>query len=123
MGYFIGSLAVYSFTLVGDTSLCVYSSSVWVIIPIVLFLLICKRVRKYFITAYREVVRLEAVSRSPIVSFFTESLNGLTSIRAYGHQQRMLKVSSWKGGDIPHSFFNISNTAIISMRIARASSR
>ena len=36
----------------------------------------------------REVVRLESISKSPIVSFFSESVNGLTSIRAYQEQAK-----------------------------------
>jgi len=34
--------------------------------------------------ANREVVRLENISKSPIVSFFTESLDGLVTIRSSG---------------------------------------
>lgn len=82
IGYTIGSFMVYVFSTIGDTSLCVYSSSIYVLIPIFLFLFICKVMRSYYMNAQREVIRLEAVSRSPIISFFTESLSGLPTIRA-----------------------------------------
>jgi ATP-binding cassette subfamily C (CFTR/MRP) protein 1 len=43
------------------------------------------RVRHYLATS-RELQRLNAVSRSPIISWFSESLNGLSTIRAFNHQ-------------------------------------
>ena len=36
--------------------------------------------------------RIESISKSPIVSFFSESLVGLTSIRAYREQKRFSHV-------------------------------
>lgn len=33
--------------------------------------------------ANREIVRLKIITRSPIVAFFTESMQGLPSIRSY----------------------------------------
>jgi len=36
-------------------------------------------------------VRLERVSKSPVISFFTETLHGLSQIRAFGHQKRFLR--------------------------------
>ena len=43
--------------------------------------------------AQREIIRLETVSRSPIISFFAESLSGLSSIRAFNQQTRFLEVN------------------------------
>lgn len=40
----------------------------------------------YYLTTSRELQRLNAVSRSPIVSWFSESLNGLSTIRAFNQQ-------------------------------------
>lgn len=34
--------------------------------------------------ANRELYRLESISKSPILSFFSETVNGLSLIRAYG---------------------------------------
>lgn len=43
---------------------------------------------KYYLATSRELKRLDAVSKSPIFSWFSESLNGLSTIRAFGSQQR-----------------------------------
>ncbi|KAI0675473.1 metal resistance protein YCF1 [Trametes maxima] len=45
------------------------------------------RVMVYYLATSRELKRLDAVSRSPIFAWFSESLNGLSTIRAFGQQQ------------------------------------
>ncbi|KAI0352362.1 metal resistance protein YCF1 [Trametes cingulata] len=44
------------------------------------------RVMIYYLATSRELKRLDAVSRSPIFAWFSESLNGLSTIRAFGQQ-------------------------------------
>ncbi|THU99163.1 multidrug resistance-associated ABC transporter [Dendrothele bispora CBS 962.96] len=44
------------------------------------------RVMKYYLATSRELKRLDAVSRSPIFAWFSESLAGLSTIRAFGQQ-------------------------------------
>jgi ABC-type multidrug transport system fused ATPase/permease subunit len=41
---------------------------------------------RYYLATSRELKRLDAVSRSPIFAWFTESLAGLSTIRAFQHQ-------------------------------------
>ncbi|TFY83303.1 hypothetical protein EWM64_g713 [Hericium alpestre] len=41
-------------------------------------------VMKYYLATSRELKRLDAVSRSPIFAWFSESLNGISTIRAFG---------------------------------------
>lgn len=41
---------------------------------------------RYYLSTSRELKRMDAVSRSPIFAWFTESLNGLSTIRAFGQQ-------------------------------------
>ncbi|KAF5351595.1 hypothetical protein D9758_007166 [Tetrapyrgos nigripes] len=53
------------------------------IIPLGWFYL---RVMKYYLATSRELKRLDAVSRSPIFAWFSESLAGLSTIRAFGQQ-------------------------------------
>ncbi|KAI9440473.1 P-loop containing nucleoside triphosphate hydrolase protein [Lactarius indigo] len=44
------------------------------------------RFMTYYLATSRELQRLNAVSRSPILSWFSESLSGLSTIRAFGQQ-------------------------------------
>lgn len=80
------------FSLFGDTILCVYASSYVVLLPIAIYMVSCKLISDYYMTAQREVVRLETVSRSPIISYYAESLSGLSTIRAFNRQEHFLKV-------------------------------
>lgn len=45
----------------------------------------------FYVSNSRQLRRLESVSRSPIYSHFSETVTGLSVIRAFGHQQRFLK--------------------------------
>ncbi|EJD44880.1 metal resistance protein ycf1 [Auricularia subglabra TFB-10046 SS5] len=44
------------------------------------------KVMTYYLATSRELKRLDAVSRSPIFAWFSESLGGLSTIRAFGQQ-------------------------------------
>lgn len=71
------------FNFLGDIAFCVYSTSFYVIFPIIIFLIGCFKLQRNYMKVNRELIRLESISRSPIVSFFSETLNGLSTIRAY----------------------------------------
>jgi ABC-type multidrug transport system fused ATPase/permease subunit len=81
--YAFGWMLVKVFGLTGNLIICVYASTPYVLIPIVVFLVICYRAQCYYMKTKRECVRLESVSNSPIVSGFTESIVALPTIRAY----------------------------------------
>ncbi|XP_033637853.1 ATP-binding cassette sub-family C member 9-like [Asterias rubens] len=55
-----------------------------IILPLLVFYYM---IQKIFITASRELQRLDSISKSPIFSFFSETLGGLSTIRAYRKQQ------------------------------------
>jgi hypothetical protein len=44
------------------------------------------RLISYYLSTSRELQRLDAVSKLPIFAWFSESLLGLSTIRAYGQQ-------------------------------------
>ena len=48
------------------------------------------RVQAYFRASYREIKRLDSISGSPIYSHFSETLAGLVTLRAFGHQARFV---------------------------------
>ncbi|CUM68582.1 uncharacterized protein PRCAT00006309001 [Priceomyces carsonii] len=52
--------------------------------------------QQYYLKTSRELKRLESVSRSPIYANFQESLNGVTTIRAYGQEHRFKALNESK---------------------------
>ncbi|KAJ6591736.1 P-loop containing nucleoside triphosphate hydrolase protein [Mycena vulgaris] len=60
------------------------------IIPLGWFYL---RVMKYYLSTSRELKRLDAVSRSPIFAWFSESLAGVSTIRSFNQQRVFIKAN------------------------------
>ncbi|ELK35658.1 Canalicular multispecific organic anion transporter 1 [Myotis davidii] len=50
-------------------------------------------VQIFYVATSRQLRRLDSVTRSPLYSFFSETVSGLPVIRAFQHQQRFLKHS------------------------------
>ena len=50
---------------------------------------VCRQ-RAYARTA-RQLKRFDSIKRSPLFNFFSETLSGVTSIRAYGCQERFVR--------------------------------
>nr|XP_046256958.1 canalicular multispecific organic anion transporter 1 isoform X2 [Scatophagus argus] len=61
------------------------------IIIIIPLALIYYFVQRFYVATSRQLRRLDSVSRSPIYSHFSETVSGLSVIRAYGHQDRFLR--------------------------------
>ncbi|XP_076816557.1 multidrug resistance-associated protein 1-like isoform X1 [Clavelina lepadiformis] len=64
-----------------------------VIVPIGILYLVAQR---FYVRTSRQLKRLESVTRSPIYSHFSETLSGVSSIRAYQHQRRFILDSESK---------------------------
>uniref|UniRef100_A0A7S1VDZ8 Uncharacterized protein n=1 Tax=Grammatophora oceanica TaxID=210454 RepID=A0A7S1VDZ8_9STRA len=56
----------------------------WMGIPLIPVIFLYFRILNYFRLVSRETKRLESLSRSPVYSHFSETLGGLSTIRAYG---------------------------------------
>ncbi|UZJ53839.1 hypothetical protein CBS101457_003159 [Exobasidium rhododendri] len=54
---------------------------------------IYRAVLRYYLATSRELKRLDAVSKSPIFTWFQESLGGLSTIRAFNQQTRFVATS------------------------------
>ncbi|XP_053903187.1 multidrug resistance-associated protein 1-like [Malaclemys terrapin pileata] len=48
-------------------------------------------IQRYYIASSRQIRRLAGASHSPVISHFSETLLGLSTIRAFGHQERFIR--------------------------------
>lgn len=71
IGYKVGGVLVSSFSLIAQLSICTYASTPYILLPVAVFLGICLVYKNYFMRAQREIVRLETISNSPVISSFT----------------------------------------------------
>ena len=76
-------MIISSFGLIAELSVCVYASTLYLLIPVAVFFLTCLTLKSYYMKSQREIVRLETISNSPVITSFTEVINGLPTIRAY----------------------------------------
>ncbi|KAI9220785.1 hypothetical protein BC828DRAFT_382676 [Blastocladiella britannica] len=60
----------------------------WFLLMLLPLGLVFFRVQRLFLNTSRELQRIVSVTRSPVFQAFSESLEGLASIRAYGHTGR-----------------------------------
>ncbi|KAK9706981.1 hypothetical protein RND81_07G164900 [Saponaria officinalis] len=81
---FLGQLSqlLSTFVLIGIVS----TISLWAIMPL---MILFHATYLYYQSTSREVKRLDSISRSPVYAQFSETLNGVSSIRAYKAHNRM----------------------------------
>lgn len=60
----------------------------WVLIPLVPLGVLYYQTQRYYRHSSRELKRLCSLTLSPIISQFSETLSGLTTVRASGHAAR-----------------------------------
>jgi len=71
-------------------------STYYVLVPFIPVLLLFVGVQNFYRSTSVQLKRLDAVSRSPIYAHFTESLGGISTIRAYLAQDRMFRENAHK---------------------------
>ncbi|KAK9886055.1 hypothetical protein WA026_014838 [Henosepilachna vigintioctopunctata] len=78
-----------TFKVLGTLFVICYSSP-----PFIFVVLVCGVlyyiIQRFYIQSSRQLRRLESVSRSPIYSHFSETIAGVSSIRAYNQQERFI---------------------------------
>lgn len=85
------------------------------LIPIMGFYYIAQR---YYIKTSRELSRLESTSRSPIYALFSETLDGLSTIRAYGNERRLIeKNNRLLDSNVQSYFLNFSANCWLAVRL------
>ena len=87
----VSGLYVQIAQLIGNTFLNVYASTPYMLVPIIAYFIFAWWVQRYYMHANRDLYRLESISKSPILSFFGETLSGLPMIRAFSKTQQFLK--------------------------------
>ncbi|GJP36813.1 hypothetical protein CLOM_g21286 [Closterium sp. NIES-68] len=56
------------------------------LLPLIPLLLLYRRIQTFYISASRELKRLDSLARSPIFAHFSETLTGLSTVRAFRRQ-------------------------------------
>lgn len=84
------SLARCAYHVLFTIMVIIFSTPLFVIAlaPIIVIYVL---VQRYFVASMRQLKRLESASKSPIFSHFSESLTGVSTIRAYRVQKRFIK--------------------------------
>ena len=59
----------------------------WLLFPVVPLILLILYISKYYLKTSRELKRLESICRSPVFSHFSETLNGVDTIRTRRKQR------------------------------------
>ncbi|CAM9399555.1 unnamed protein product, partial [Ectocarpus sp. 12 AP-2014] len=78
-----------SFMVTGNT-LIIFFVNPWVVLSLLPALWYFLHLMGFYLKTSREAKRLEAVTRSPVYSQLSETLDGLVTIRAFGKQHRFL---------------------------------
>lgn len=77
IGPAIGGLLVCVFQMLGTIAICIYSSTPYLVIPILVMAYACIRLKNYYLSTQREVSRIEKITNSPIINGFVSALASL----------------------------------------------
>ncbi|EEC13294.1 multidrug resistance protein, putative [Ixodes scapularis] len=77
-----------------------------IVIPVVVFLLV---LRQMYVVPFRQVKRLETVTRSPVNHHFSETMTGLSSVRGYSVQRIFLRDNDEKVDTMQNCTVNALN--------------
>ena len=64
----------------------------WFALAVLPVLFLCYKVQEFYRPASRDLQRLESLSRSPIFAHFSETLNGVATLRALNKQAQWIQV-------------------------------
>lgn len=67
----LANYMVFLFFLITNVVVIVYCTKVWVLFPILAFLIGIVLLKNYYMKPNKELVRLEGITKSPIVSCFS----------------------------------------------------
>lgn len=74
------------FNVIMVVSFCIATvPQVLVVVPVAAYLGF--KVQKFYLASSREIIRLNSMSKSPIIQFFSETMSGLSTIRAFNYEE------------------------------------
>lgn len=107
--FFEGSL--YTLTACLSTLVLIACITPAFLLPAVAIAVVYYLVCTLYMESSRDLKRYESISRSPIHQYFSEALNGMTTIRAFGDERRFLKgiLSRIDANNRPFFYLWVSN--------------
>ena len=69
-----------------------FCSSLWLLIPVIIFMIAVFIFRSFYIRTARSLETLEGVAKSPIIQSLSNAVTGLTTIRALKVEGKFIKV-------------------------------
>lgn len=75
-----------AFSFLGALAICIYTTTPFAIIPILIVAYLANLLRKYYLKTQREVARFEKSTNSPLASGLLSTISGLSTIRAFGKE-------------------------------------
>mmetsp|Transcript_11549 Transcript_11549/g.40382 ORF Transcript_11549/g.40382 Transcript_11549/m.40382 type:complete len:1626 (-) Transcript_11549:176-5053(-) len=105
------------FLVIGSLAGIVFEAP-WFAVAVVPAIFLYSRILRYYRNVSRELKRLDSISRSPVYAHFSETLGGLSTIRAFGQTVRFTK-QHYLGVDKNHTafFINLGASRWLSMRM------
>ena len=75
-------------------------------------------IQRYYIKSSRQLKRLESISKSPIFSHFSESVVGMSTIRAYSQSNRFVQENMDKvSTNVQCNYYNFCSNRWLGVRI------
>eukprot|EP00953_Heterococcus_sp_UTEX-ZZ885_P040389 20644-Heterococcus_DN1.PRE.1 len=79
----------------------------WFAIAVVPLLFIYYKIQQYYRPVSRDLQRLDCLSRSPIFAHFSETLNGVATLRAFSKQQQCMQENTARIDDSNRAYYHL----------------
>ncbi|XP_066475389.1 multidrug resistance-associated protein 1-like [Tiliqua scincoides] len=87
--YYLRTWLNCTLDVIGTILIVVFASPLFILVVIPLGYLYFI-IQRYYISSSRQIRRLNGASHTPIISHFSETLLGVSTVRAFGHQERFI---------------------------------
>nr|XP_056714411.1 multidrug resistance-associated protein 1-like isoform X2 [Euleptes europaea] len=87
--YYLRTWLNCTLDVVGTILVIVYASPLFLLVVVPLGYLYFT-IQRYYIASSRQIRRLAGASHTPVISHFSETLLGVSTVRAFGHQERFI---------------------------------